>query len=146
MFVYGSLMFDEVWGRVVKGRYDSFPATASHLVRLAVPGETYPAAVPLEGASIQGLVWQNVGLSDLERLDAFEGREYTRVSIEVLPVSCAGTNQAMIKPYTAWIYLWKQPELLNSEMLWNVEAFKNEGLPLFLAKHVGSWQQTGVRN
>ena len=146
VFVYGSLMFDAVWGKVVEGRYDSFPAEALNYIRLAVPAETYPAAVQLEGASIKGLVWQDVSPSDLGRLDAFEGREYRRVAIDVLPLSCVGVEEAVIKPYSAWVYLWNNAQLLDFDQLWDVERFKSEGLPRFLAKHVGSWEQSGVRH
>jgi hypothetical protein len=139
-------MFDQVWSKVVHGRYESFPALAPQLIRLAVPGETYPAAVSHQSGNIQGLVWQNVSPADLQRLDGFEGREYSRVPVEVLPLSCIGVSAEMIKPLMAWIYLWNQPELLDFDKPWDVEQFKSEGLPLFLAKHVGSWQQSGTRN
>lgn len=145
VFVYGSLMFDPVWGKVVQGSYQSFPAIALNLVRLAVPGETYPAAVPLRGASIHGMVWQDVSGGDLERLDAFEGPEYRRALIEVTPQSCSGVSEKALAPYQAWVYLWNQVELLDGGKTWDLELFKSEGLPQFLSKHVGNWQQSGTR-
>lgn len=145
VFVYGSLMFDPVWGKVVQGSYQSFPAIALNFVRLAVPGETYPAAVPRQGASIHGMVWQDVSVRDLERLDAFEGPEYRRELIEVTPQSCTGVNEQALAPYQAWVYLWNQLELLDLSKPWDLELFKSEGLPQFLSKHVGSWEQIGTR-
>lgn len=149
VFVYGSLMFDAVWSKVVEGRYESFPAIVANFTRLAVPGETYPAALPLNGANIEGLIWQGVSPSDLERLDAFEGHEYTRIEIEASPVSCTGVRQDLVQSvmstYPAWIYVWNHPESLTPNQPWDVEGFKNVGLPLFLAKHVGSWEKNGVR-
>lgn len=145
VFVYGSLMFDPVWGRVVEGRYQSFPALASDFVRLAVPGETYPAAVARQGSSIQGMVWQDVSHGDLERLDAFEGKEYRRVLVEVAPVSCPGVKGQTPSTYPAWIYVWNQVELLDNSKLWDLERFKSVGLPQFLERHVSGWEQNGVR-
>lgn len=56
LFTYGSLMFENVWRRVVSGRYRSTPATLHGYRRQRVRGEDYPAleALPQDEAGRAG--------------------------------------------------------------------------------------------
>lgn len=83
VFTYGSLMYPEVWERVVRGRYRSSPATASGFARFAVKDETYPGMVPTVDGSVQGIVYFDVAVEDVQALDAFEGEHYRRDAISV---------------------------------------------------------------
>ncbi len=83
VFTYGSLMFPQVWQRVVRGDYRSAPARADDYVRYALAGETYPGMVVQPGASVQGVLYFGVDPADVAALDAFEGAEYRRDAISV---------------------------------------------------------------
>jgi gamma-glutamylcyclotransferase (GGCT)/AIG2-like uncharacterized protein YtfP len=110
IFTYGSLMFPEVWQRVVLGEYESASAAAPGYRRFAVRGETYPAMVAAavgtveagegvpttlagvpDGAgenpprpAVAGVIYYGVSPLDCNRLDIFEGPEYRRERIRVI--------------------------------------------------------------
>lgn len=81
VFTYGSLMFPEVWTRVVSGRYQQDVAVARGYRRFAVRDESYPGMIEMSGAEVQGVVYFDVSPPDLAALDAFEGEDYQRVAI-----------------------------------------------------------------
>lgn len=87
VFTYGSLMFPEVWEKVVRGRYRSAQATAHGHVRFAVRGETYPGMVEAQGQSVNGVVYFDVAQEDIAALDVFEGEQYRRVTLPVVLAS-----------------------------------------------------------
>ena len=84
VFTYGSLMFPEVWQRVVSGRYRSASAVVEHHVRLAIRGETYPGMIERAGCRVTGVVYYEVDPQDVACLDHFEGGEYRRASLVAL--------------------------------------------------------------
>lgn len=84
VFTYGSLMFDEVWHRVVAGRHRAMRGTVAGYERFEVRDETYPGMVAKEGASVDGVLHLDVDAEDLARLDAFEGDDYDRIAVPVL--------------------------------------------------------------
>ncbi|MCQ8896186.1 gamma-glutamylcyclotransferase [Limnobacter humi] len=137
VFVYGSLMYLPVWQQVVKGQYARQPATAVGYARYAVPQEDYPAMVEQAGAQVQGMVWLDVTPEDIERLDAFEGPEYTRQTIAV-------QLESLKEPLQVDTYLWLNHDQLQRHE-WRVDLFEAVGLQQFLNKHVRRWTTTGQR-
>jgi hypothetical protein len=89
VFTYGSLMFERVWARVVTGRYRSVPAILHGYRRQRVRGETYPSLERRDGAQVSGILYLDVGDTDLEVLDGFEGDDYRRIAVRVAPVGPA---------------------------------------------------------
>jgi gamma-glutamylcyclotransferase (GGCT)/AIG2-like uncharacterized protein YtfP len=124
VFTYGSLMFPEVWHRVVKGQYRSAPATAPGHARFAVLGETYPGMVVQTGSSVPGVVYFDVEADDIAALDVFEGNAYQR---DRITVQMDGDDT----PIAADTYLFL-PSLQLSNLPWQPEAF---GLRQFLASY-----------
>jgi gamma-glutamylcyclotransferase (GGCT)/AIG2-like uncharacterized protein YtfP len=114
VFTYGSLMFTQVWQRVVRGRYRSEPAIAAEHVRLAIAGVDYPAMVARSGASVPGVLYFDVDARDIAALDAFEGADYRRVPLQVATASGA--------TLTAHAYLYLPAQNL-SESPWLPQAF-----------------------
>ena len=125
VFTYGSLMFPDVWSRVVKGSYRALPVHAKDFARFAVRDETYPGAVVQAGAVLHGMLYCDVDTADLKALDRFEGADYQRIEIEVL----AEDGQA----YKAQIYLYLQTAQLSATD-WKPEEFR---LSEFLATFCG---------
>lgn len=84
IFTYGSLMFPEIWQRVVRGDYRSAPAVAQGYARYALADDTYPGMIVSEKASVEGVLYFDVDAQDVAALDVFEGSEYRRDSIDVV--------------------------------------------------------------
>ncbi len=117
IFTYGSLMFPQVWQRVVRGSYRFESAKASGYARHAIVGETYPGMVAHAGSAVRGVLYFDVGQRDVAALDAFEGADYRRDEIPVTLESGA-TIQAC-----TYIYLLTQK---LTELPWRPEAFQME--------------------
>lgn len=117
VFTYGSLMFAQVWQRVVQGTYRSCPAIVHGFARYAIVGETYPGMVVRQGAKVPGVLYFDVGTDDIGALDAFEGVEYRR---DMIPVTLPSGE-----PVTAETYLYLLPENLL-ELPWQPEEFQME--------------------
>lgn len=84
IFTYGTLMFNEVWSRVVKGNYLSTRTTLQGYSRKTVKGQVYPVIVADEKApGIDGVLYQQVTKEDVDRLDDFEGDFYERKTVLV---------------------------------------------------------------
>ena len=114
IFTYGSLMFEEVWTRVVRSRYRSMPAVATDYARFAVRDETYPAMIASQGSKVAGVVYCDVDESDVEALDHFEGEDYRRCAIELT----VGDGRALV----AETYLYVNPTQLSQDA-WIPENF-----------------------
>src|SRR5271155_1290355 len=72
LFTYGSLMFAEVWSRVVHGIYRQMPARA------------------------EGVVYFDVSPADVASLDVFEGEQYQR---QVIHVRVTGGDAIAVHAY-----------------------------------------------
>jgi gamma-glutamylcyclotransferase (GGCT)/AIG2-like uncharacterized protein YtfP len=129
VFTYGSLMYPQVWDRVVRGRYRSADARLAGFRRRALADATYPAAVPEEGASIHGRIYFDVGADDLARLDAFEAAEYRRDEVEVRVDTREGPVHARAQVY---VYLVAS-RLAPGD--WDVHGFEREHLADFAQRH-----------
>ncbi len=115
IFTYGSLMFPEVWTRVVRGGYRSAPARLDGFARFAIRDETYPGMVPMARGSVQGVLYFDVAAEDVAALDAFEGEQYRRDTVHVTP----DAGEVLV----AGAYIYLLPENL-SESPWRPEAFR----------------------
>lgn len=129
VFTYGSLMFAQVWQRVVRGTHStrgtrdtrgmfgSEPATLDAYARYAIVGETYPAMVPEYGGHVTGVLYRDLTASDVAALDAFEGSEYRRDNVRVRLASGGEVN--------AGAYIYLLPHKLSG-MPWLPEQFRME--------------------
>jgi gamma-glutamylcyclotransferase (GGCT)/AIG2-like uncharacterized protein YtfP len=118
VFTYGSLMFPEVWQRVVRGSYGFAPVVAQGYRRFAVQGYLYPGMIAQAGAHVAGLVYFDVDAADLARLDAFEGDEYRREIVHVI------ADPGMSIPVSAYLY---SPAEKLSKLAWHPEEFDLQG-------------------
>ena len=114
VFTYGSLMFADVWTRVVAGRYESLRATLQGHARFQVRDETYPGMVETGGAAVNGVLYLDVGDDDLARLDRFEGSDYERCRVEVV--------DAEGRAHAAETYLYRRVDRLLTSA-WEPDAF-----------------------
>lgn len=117
VFTYGSLMFSQVWERVVRGRYRSVRATLPGFARYVIKGETYPGMVAEAGAQVEGVLYFDVDGDDLAALDAFEGIDYRRDRVAVLAESGERAE--------ACTYIYLLPGRFSGEP-WNPREFRME--------------------
>lgn len=117
IFTYGSLMFAQVWQRVVRGDYGCAPARLDDYARFAIAGETYPGMIAQPGAKVAGVLYFDVAPPDIAALDAFEGDEYRREAVRVT----LETGETV----EAGSYLYLLPQKL-SDSPWLPEAFQME--------------------
>ena len=83
LFCYGTLMVPEVWRRVAGRPRPGRAARLPGYVRCRIAGTPWPAMVARSGAVTEGLLRSGVTVAELRRLDAWEGRLYRRVRVEV---------------------------------------------------------------
>jgi gamma-glutamylcyclotransferase (GGCT)/AIG2-like uncharacterized protein YtfP len=127
IFTYGSLMFPDVWKRVVRGAYRSELGTIHGFRRVCVREKEHPALIITKGAGpLEGRVYFDVSNDDIARLDQFETHRYARVSVAVIVDA---------KPIMADAYLALHHNEL-SDLDWDVAKFEREGLAKFLATYV----------
>ncbi len=130
VFVYGSLMWPDVRSRVLRTDPEAQAATVRGYRRQALKGRPYPALVPAgEGIRITGQILRDVPPDDLRRLDAFEGRNYRRVTV---PVALHPHGDLL-----AGLYLWQAGADALAPDEWDPDWFAREGLPQFLAAYEG---------
>ena len=129
LFVYGSLMYDEVWNKIVQRCHQKLKAEIVGYKRLKVKNANYPGLVKGKG-TVQGFVWLNVSQSNIKRLDSFEGEYYSRVEGIATDIN---NNRIIVDFYLIQdLYL---SILEDSE--WDENEFRNNGLDNFLQNYTG---------
>src|SRR4051812_41893958 len=84
VFTYGTLMFPEVWGVVVGRQFESVEGSAAGYAIFRVRDAVFTGIVAAAGESIvSGVVYLDVDVPSLQRLDAFEDVFYQRRSISI---------------------------------------------------------------
>lgn len=130
VFVYGTLMDDEIGGLMGLGRYGMARAALHGFCRKRVREEVYPGLIEDEDGVVAGLVYFDVADDDVSRLDSFEGEEYERIRVTVLLESKS--------PLTCETYLFREEfrhRLMDEE--WDPETFHEAGRNRFIKDYKG---------
>jgi gamma-glutamylcyclotransferase (GGCT)/AIG2-like uncharacterized protein YtfP len=131
VFVYGSLLFEEVWSRLVRGSYVRRAARLHGFTRRRVRGDVYPVIVKSHNADwVDGMVYLNVTEEDIRRLDVFEGDFYDRQNHGVVV-------EASEKAVAAVYVLKDDYDYMTDDVGWDPEWFAREGLVIFLGRYRG---------
>jgi len=69
LFTYGSTMIPAVMQRLTGRRPESIATTLHGWQRRRVIDEAFPAAVPMNGESINGIIWKSLSIPEFERLN-----------------------------------------------------------------------------
>lgn len=132
IFTYGSLMFPEVWERVVGSHYQASPARLDGYVRRELRDEIYPVIVrQVPDSHVEGMLYFGISTQDLARLDRFEGEYYVRRSVNVI----AGREGLACEAFT-YVLSGRYRHLL-SDRDWDPGYFREHGLDRFLAHYAG---------
>ncbi|KAH6790956.1 AIG2-like induced family protein [Perilla frutescens var. frutescens] len=117
VFVYGSLLADDVV-RALLGRVpSSSPAVLPHHKRFSIKGRVYPAIVPVEDKKVVGKVLLGITPPELHILDEFEDVEYERATVDVL----VKDDSEKLEAYT---YVWENKTDPNLYGEWDFEEWK----------------------
>ncbi|CAA0841837.1 AIG2-like (avirulence induced gene) family protein [Striga hermonthica] len=117
VFVYGSLLSDDVVCALLSRVPRSAPAILPNYQRFSIKERVYPAIIPAEDKKVHGKVLLDITPPELHILDVFEDVEYERTTVDV----CLEDSSEKLKAYT---YVWenKTDPDLNGE--WNFEDWK----------------------
>ncbi|KAI3875610.1 hypothetical protein MKX03_001561 [Papaver bracteatum] len=127
VFVYGSLLADDVVRVLLNRVPQNSPAILDNFKRFSVKGCVYPAILPVENTKVTGRVLLDLTDSELDILDTFEDYEYERSIVDVSLMDTLKTMQT----YT---YVWVNKNDPNLYGEWNFEEWqqlhKNEFLKM----------------
>jgi hypothetical protein len=152
VFTYGSLMFERVWSRVVRGTYPAASATLSGFRRQRVLGqddvELQDPGIPagmragsavgagsrIEGPgedALAGIVYLGVQAEDLAALDAFEGSEYRRIQVQVTVLAqvAGGPVPGSLLPADTYLFIASDKVAPGP---WDPDDFERERIERFL--------------
>lgn len=130
LFVYGTLMDQEIMFRVAGGGFGFKSAVLNDYVRRTVRGEVYPGIVARKGESVQGVVYFGLTAAAVDRLDRFEGNLYRRSGVVVN----AGHGAAI----EAQAYIIENRFVYRlSESEWHFEAFQKHAKNRFQTSYAG---------
>ncbi|KAL6873643.1 hypothetical protein ACP4OV_013725 [Aristida adscensionis] len=130
VFVYGSLMAEDVVRAVLKRVPPSAPALLSGYHRFNVKNRIYPAILPAESKKVAGKVIMGVTDEELTVLDAFEDVEYVRRRVEI---SLTDSSETML----ADTYVWSDAEDPDLYGEWDFEEWKKLHMKDFLMMTLG---------
>ncbi|XP_008798165.1 AIG2-like protein D [Phoenix dactylifera] len=134
VFVYGSLLADEVVQVLLKRVPSSSPAVLHHHHRFSIKGRVYPAILPVENKKVAGKVLLGITDRELDVLDTFEDVEYERRAVEV---SLADTAEKLL----ADTYVWGDNDDPNLHGDWDFEEWKRLHMKDFLAMTMGFMEE-----
>ncbi|KAF8036701.1 hypothetical protein BT93_C2420 [Corymbia citriodora subsp. variegata] len=134
VFVYGSLLADDVVGALLKRVPPSSPALLPDFHRFSIRGRVYPAILPLPKHTVSGKVLMGITVPELEVLDTFEDVEYTRTTVQVTLLDTSDKLEAEA-------YVWSNKHDPNLHGDWNFEEWKQKHMDDFLKMTVGFMEE-----
>ncbi|KAK9065625.1 hypothetical protein SSX86_015026 [Deinandra increscens subsp. villosa] len=125
VFVYGSLLADDVVRALLRRIPQNSPAILHGYHRFSIKGRVYPAILPVENKKIIGRVLLGITAAELDILDKFEDFEYERRDVDVSLLN----SSDMLQAYT---YVWANSEDPDLYGEWDFEAWKESKMKDFL--------------
>ncbi|CAN1324158.1 AIG2-like protein D [Linum perenne] len=125
VFVYGSLMADEVVRVLLNRVPHSSAALLNSYHRFSIKGRVYPAILPVDNKKVKGRVLFGITDPELLVLDIFEDVEYQRRTVEVSLCE----EEKKLQVYT---YVWgnkDDPDLYGE---WDFEEWKKAHMSDFV--------------
>jgi gamma-glutamylcyclotransferase (GGCT)/AIG2-like uncharacterized protein YtfP len=129
LFTYGSLMSPDILEMVIHRAAVGVPATLLDYRRAKIAGVSYPGMIPEPGSRVDGCLYKQLSLSDLEKLDIFEGEMYQRKLVEI-------HLEQTLQSYT-YILAGAHAHLLTNEA-WSYEDFLKNDKGNFI-RNYGGW-------
>ena len=130
LFVYGTLMDEEIFQIVAGERPSSDQAVLHGHIRKQVIGEVYPAIIEQSGHEVAGILYYHLTEAALNRLDRFEGDQYDRCSLEV------SLQSGQFVDAQVYVFAEKSKRRLAPDN-WDYQTFLDTGKELFLRGYSG---------
>lgn len=129
VFTYGSLMCNDIMHHVAGCQVEGVPAVLKDFKRSKIRGEEYPGIVVHPKAEVAGILYRGLPPQAIERLDSFEGAQYSRQDVQLLTEtgSCLAMTYVIKSEYS---------HLLIDEA-WSYDHFLAVGKARFLEAYVG---------
>jgi len=126
LFAYGTLMFPEIWERVVGGEFRHVPATVHGFSVYRAAGQLFPVMVAAgEHDSVAGIVIYDPTAAELATLDAYESEIYERIDVSaVLADGRIERAQAYLLPAAM--------RHLASREAWTADWFRREAMAAYM--------------
>ncbi|KAI3698455.1 hypothetical protein L2E82_42011 [Cichorium intybus] len=125
VFVYGSLLADDVVQVLLNRIPQTSPAILNGYYRFSIKGRVYPAIIPVENKKVTGRVLFGLSATELDILDTYEDEEYDKRAVDV---SLLNTSEII----QAYVYVWansSDPDLYGE---WDFEEWKESKLEDYL--------------
>lgn len=84
IFCYGTLQYADIMQKVTGQQFRSQRAILYDYGRYTVKDRVYPAIIHEPGNSVEGVLYHGLDTDHIERLDRYEGREYSRIAVGVV--------------------------------------------------------------
>ena len=127
LFVYGTLLYDEVWNEVVGHKREKQSAKAFGWARYYVNNKLYPGLISSLDCVVDGMLITGLTNQEWSKLDKFEDDLYIRKLIDITL-----ENNTTIQSY-AYIVEQANCKYLSS-IPWEPKKFKQLELKKFLFK------------
>ena len=126
LFAYGTLMFPEIWERVVGGEFRHMPATVHGFSVYRAAGQLFPVMVAAgENDSVAGIVIYDLTAADLATLDNYESDIYQRIDVSaVLADGRVERAQTYLLPAAKRHLASREP--------WMAEWFRREAMAAYM--------------
>ena len=127
LFVYGTLLNDEIMSELIGRTVKNSSATLFDYKCFAVADQSYPAIRPSQGSKVAGLLLTGLSSQEMQALDDYEGDQYR---LELVTVKTISNH---IEP--CWAYVFK-PEYYHqlSRSSWSNDEFRSDQLRAFIAQ------------
>lgn len=129
VFVYGSLMYDMVWSRLVNQHFQKVSAELTGYRRVRIKDEDYPGLIKGVGV-VRGTVWLGLDDETLARLDRFEADCYERVTEIVVDDDDNGIQADCYRIKESYRSVVEDVE-------WDQQEFERNGLQRFVSSYTG---------
>uniref|UniRef100_A0A2P2PQC1 Putative gamma-glutamylcyclotransferase n=1 Tax=Rhizophora mucronata TaxID=61149 RepID=A0A2P2PQC1_RHIMU len=130
VFVYGSLLADDV----VRVLLNRIPRSSTGILnghhRYSIKGRVYPAILPVDNSKVTGRVLFGITDPELDVLDTFEDVEYERRTVDVSLTDGSEKVQAHA-------YIWANQDDPNLYGVWDFEEWKKEHMDDFIKMTMG---------
>lgn len=127
LFVYGTLMADEVVKVLLHRVPERRPAVLKGYARHRIKQQVFPALTPAApDESVQGSVLSGLSEQELVVLDEYEDVDYYRTTERPALEDGSSTE--------AYVYVWQEEmrSLLDEGVPWDYEEFRQRHLPAYL--------------
>ena len=135
LFCYGTLCFPEIMFSVIGRVPNSVEARVPGFTCYELHGASYPAMIPDQQGSVNGLLYTGLGIRELGCIDKYEGKQYLREQVAVM----YGEG----KTQTAWSYLLTPGQYHRlKKQPWCRRKFAKNELDKYIIRH--GWRSRGL--